>query len=146
MVFWRIYKHHCRYQHNVEDNSELIDKACLVPHQHGFSPNDPVCIEFILLTKKWIDFKTIKLIAIDCVEKLANTNGVAADILYPAFQLPTDGLPYYDFGTADTETLVDDLRKLFLASLPKRYNPAKLQIWMDETNKFSVWEDGTEWL
>ena len=81
MVFWRIYKHHCRYQHNVEDNSELIDKACLVPHQHGFEPNKPVCIEFILLTKKWIDFKTIKLIAIDCVEKLANTNGVAADIV-----------------------------------------------------------------
>jgi len=136
----RVYKHHCRYQHNVEDNPELIDKACLTPHKHGFYPNNPCAIEFILATEKWIDFKTIKQVAIDTLKIIAESDDVRTDGSLADEQFGP--LPFYDFGTKDTETLIEELYRTFMKKLPLKYKPAMLQIWMDETNKYSVWYDG----
>jgi len=129
---WRIYKHYCRFIHNVDDRPELVDKACLTPHQHGFDPNPPCVFEFIVGSDKWIDFKEIKVKAIKVIESLANS--ISED--------PTDKIPYYDFGTQDTENLTDDLKKLLLIEL-QHISPVKVQIWLDETRKYSIWDDGS---
>ncbi len=139
-MFFRVYKHFMRFQHNVEDAAWLKDKACLTPHKHGFKPN-PVCnLEFIVATKEIIDFKEIKRLAISCIEKVAN------NIIEKAVETDDDGFleyPFYDFGTLTTEELVDDLHKLMIISLKEcGYTPLKIQIWLDETRKYAVWFDG----
>ena len=135
---WRVYKHEMRFIHNVIDRAELKDKACLKPHEHGFDPNPPCIIEFIVHTEEWIDFKIIKEKAIRCIHSLANSLDLSKDI------------PYYDFGSTDTETLTDNLRKLMIAEMKLMkqvgkeigYTNIKVQIWLDETKKYSIWEDG----
>ena len=118
----------------------LIDKACLTPHKHGFAPN-PICnLEFIVATKEVIDFKLIKKLAIECVEQMAN------QIIEPQIETEKDGItqyPFYDFGTLTTEEMVDDLHKLMYAKLKEsKCTPMRIQIWLDETRKYSVWFDG----
>ncbi len=130
---WRVYKHQMRFIHSVNDNSALIDKACLKPHEHGFDPN-PVCVcEFIVHTKDWIDFKTIKELAIKNVEAIANSVNNEKEV------------PYYDFGTMDTETMTDDLKRLMVSDLRlMNQQDVVVQIWLDETKKYAIWDDGID--
>ena len=129
---WRVYKHQLRFIHNVEDNSELIDKTCLKPHEHGFDPN-PVCVcEIIVHTEKWLDFKTIKNLAIKNIESMANKTT----------QPKSSDIPYYDFGTMDTETFTTDLRKLMITDIKVNHMDVEVQIWLDETKKYAMWDDG----
>ena len=126
---WRVYKHQMRFIHSVNDNSALVDKTCLKPHEHGFDPN-PVCVcEIIVHTEKWLDFKTIKVLAIKNIESMAN-------------EVTDKEVPYYDFGTMDTETFTTDLHRLMIADLKKEHPEVKVQIWLDETKKYSIWDDG----
>jgi len=119
-----------RFIHNVEDNPALEDKACLKPHEHGFDPN-PVCVcEVIVHTDKWVDFKTIKELSVHYIEQMANSKKTDQEI------------PYYDFGTMDTETFTTDLRILMISAFKKTHPDVKVQIWLDETKKYSIWDDG----
>jgi len=132
MSKWRVYKHRFRFIHNVEDNPNLKDKACLKPHKHGFGTNLPCVMEFIVKSPHdWVDFKEIKEVAIKAIESVSNKFS------------EVDMLPFYDFGTQDTENLTDDIKKLVQVGLSK-YKDTVVQIWLDETNKYSIWDDGLD--
>ena len=137
-MIWGIYKHKMRFTHSVPDAPWLEDKACITPHNHGRTPNPLCSIEFIVATEKPLDFKVIKKHAIESLKIIA-TKVIKEE------QEADDGtllIPFeYDFGTITTETLVDDLRKLMIIAL-KDYKPIRIQIWLDETRKYSVWDDG----
>ncbi len=132
MTKWYVYKHFCRFIHNVKDADWLVDKACLTPHEHGFDPNPPCIIEFIVAPDRIMDFKVLKAKATKCVSAIANKEEVK------------NGMPYYDFGTMDTEAMTDDLKKLLLAELNALGYKARVQIWLDETKKYSIWDDGED--
>ncbi len=131
MPHWRVYKHKMRFIHNVEDSSALRDKTCLKPHEHGFEPNQVCVCEFIVKTREWVDFKVIKELAIKNIESIANSTNLSGSV------------PYYDFGTMDTETMSKDLSTLMTADLKKLnlFNVV-VQIWLDETDKYAIWYDG----
>ena len=133
MSKWRVYKHRFRFVHNVEDNANLVDKSCLTPHKHGFGTQQPCTMEIIVKSPHdWVDFKEIKQVSIKAIESLANKFS------------EVDMLPFYDFGTQDTENLTDDVKKLVQAELSKKYKDTVVQIWLDETNKYSIWDDGLD--
>jgi len=129
-----------QFTHNVKDANWLIDKACLAPHIHGFNPNPPCICEFIVATKEIIDFKLVKKLGKECIEELANK------IIKVGKETEKEGFveyPYYDFGTLTTEEMTDDLRKLMWAKLEKlKLHPLRIQVWLDETKKYSIWDDG----
>lgn len=142
-MLYRVYKHKCQFKHNVSDAPWLEDRGCLKPHEHGFDPNPPCIIEFIVATKEIIDFKKVKEYAIDIIE-----NKFANEILIKGeedIEGRTIQLPYYDFGTLTTEEMLRDLKKLMWIELDKGgYGPIRIQIWLDETRKYSVWDDGDD--
>ncbi len=129
---WRIYKHQFRFIHSVEDRPELVDKDCLKPHKHGFGHNPPCTMEFIVGTDKWVDFKTITVLANKVLESISNKTENPGDF------------PVYDFGTQDTEKLTTDVRHLMEAELKEKYADIKVQIWLDETPKYAIWDDAVE--
>ena len=137
-MIWGIYKHKMRFEHNVPDADWLEDKACIKSHKHGRTPNPLCVVEFIVATEKPLYFKVIKKHAIASLNVIANK-------VIKEEQEGDDGtliVPFeYDFGTTTTETLVADLRKLMLIAL-KEFKPIRIQIWLDETRKYSVWDDG----
>ena len=142
MTIWRVYKHKCRFKHNIKDAPWLEDRSCLIPHEHGFAPNPLCIIEFIVDTgPNIIDFKKIKQIAIKCIKVIANK------VIEEEKEDENDNLIqpwYYDFGTVTTEQLIDDLRKLTIAEFRTQGFPnARVQLWIDETRKYSVWDDGS---
>jgi|APSaa5957512535_1039671.scaffolds.fasta_scaffold183943_2 hypothetical protein len=139
-MIWRIFTHLCRFTHNVPESDWLEDKSCLTPHQHGFDPN-PLCkIEFRCATKNIIDFKVIKKLALEIIANAGTViNPEEEDdkgfLLQPA---------YYDFGTIITEDLIDDFKKLlFIALDDEGYEPIRVQVFLNETRKYAVWDDGT---
>ena len=139
-MIWGVYKHQMRFEHSVPEAEWLEDKACLIPHKHGRPPN-PLCVmEFICATEKSCDFKVLKRLATDSLK-------IVAHKIIKDEQEADDGRLIvcweYDFGTITTESLIDDVRKLMLIALEKDgYKPIRVQIWLDETRKYSVWDDG----
>lgn len=140
MTLWRIYKHKCRFKHNVEDAPWLEDRACLIPHEHGFAPNPLCIIQVEVATKKVIDFKLVKKVTVEAVGALANT------IIEKEVEDKIGALMqpwYYDFGSMTTEAMVDDLKKLILAEFKTLgHKTAKVKIRIEETRKYSVYDDG----
>jgi hypothetical protein len=138
-MIWRIFSHSCRFTHNVPPAEWLNDDSCLTPHQHGFDPN-PLCkIEFRCATRDIIDFKDIKKYALDIIKNAGTViNDEEEDdkgfLIQPA---------YYDFGTIITEDLIDDFKKLmFIALDDAGVGPIRVQVYLNETRKYAVWDDG----
>lgn len=139
-MIWRIYKHRCRFKHNVEDAPWLVDRSCITPHEHGFAPNPLCTIEFEVATDNTIDFKLIKQVATSCIGKLANLI-IEKEIEDDFGKLMQPW--YYNFGTMTTETMLDDLRKLVLTEFHELgHAKAKVRIRLSETRKYSVYDDG----
>lgn len=137
-MLWRVFKLKFRFTHKVENVPWLVDKDCLIDHKHGYAPNPLCSIEFIVATKKPLDFKTIKIHALKALKT------TAVKVIEEEQEDGSGGLMIsynYDFGTILTENLVDDLKKLMVISL-EEYEPIRVQIWLDETRKYSVWDDG----
>jgi len=139
MTQWRIFKLQCRYQHSVEDRPELVDKGCLVPHNHGFTPNPPVYFEFRIATREWVDFKTLKAKCTNVVERMV-INKIDHTLIK---SYPPDGLPFYDFGVVDTEHILKDIRQMLKVELAE-YENVRIQIFLMETSKYGLWDDGEE--
>jgi len=139
-MIWRIFKHLCRFTHNVPKSDWLESPDCLTPHEHGFDPN-PLCeIEFRCATGNIIDFKVIKKLALMIITDIAHNiiNAEEEDkkgfLIQPA---------YYDFGTITAEDLVDDLKKLMFIELDNAgYDPIRVQVYLSETRKYAVLDDG----
>jgi len=143
MTNWRIYKHYFQFEHQVKDRPELVDKACLTQHQHGFYPNKfceaHVCVS---TPNYWLDYKTIKILTIKAFEFVSKTD---SDMNPSIFLEPTSEY-YYNFGIVDTETLVNKLQKLIRDYIiaHTRDNETRISIWFDETNKYSYWHQDHE--
>jgi hypothetical protein len=138
-MIWRIFKHVCRFTHNVPKSEWLEDDNCLTPHEHGFDPN-PLCeIEFKCATSSIIDFKVIKKLALEIIRTSATVINAEEEDEKGFLTQPA----YYDFGTITAEDLVDDLKKLMFIELGNAgYEPIRVQVYLSETRKYAVLDDG----
>lgn len=112
-MLYRVYKTSLSFTHHLSGGSELVDKSCLMEHQHDNSDFLNLTIKLID-SGKWIDFKTIK----QKVEELLNEK-------YRK-----------DLGEMDAETITKKLA--FDIAMRLSMHLAQVKVELMETSKYGV--------
>ena len=118
--YTRLFKTTFSFRHFIsKDRPELVDKACLKPHNHL-----DAYLEVRVKTKDWVDFKDIKVAVLGCLDHLGEPDESKDKIRY--------------IGGMDTETLVKELQKLIQVELLLKHKDAKVGLRIWETGKYGI--------
>ena len=116
--YTRLYRTTFNFRHFIpKDRPELVDKACLKPHNHMGA-----YLEVRVKTKDWVDFKNIKIAVLKSLDCLGEKDN--EEIRY--------------VGGMDTEKLIKELQKLIDINLLESYPDAKTSLRVWETGKYGI--------
>ncbi len=116
----RLFRTEFSFRHFIaKDRPELVDKACLKPHNHLNA-----YLEVRVHTKDWVDFKDIKVAVLGSLDNLGEADDSKDKIRY--------------IGGMDTETLVKELQKLIRIELLQKHKDVKVGLRVWETGKYGI--------
>jgi hypothetical protein len=132
LTFWRCFRTRLSITHRIgDDRIELEDKACLESHNHP-----EVYMELRIGTKKWFDFKTIKLIFWESMREFVKNS---SDVKFNK----EGEVEHADVGSYDIEEYTKELKSLLKANFAARgLKTMKMQIKIWETGKYGILDDG----